>query len=215
MRIPSDKIAAPCNNNVPEVLKHSLYIACCGHIEKENPDYGEKDIISSYLPVWQEFKQYDFDLDRFMNDAAYEQIEDEEMILEILMAECFPGSKRPVARFMIDWLNGHLDFFKMAPDVDSQWKQYSQLQILHCLYNCNSDYEIWDFIAEGVGDMTKLYYWYKGENQYSSITEFTGTPCYCEKDEEKAEQLLNFILKPSTNARLSVRKQAEMLKRTE
>ncbi len=212
MRIPLHRKTDPQDSIDPEVLKRRLYLVCCRYEEKEDSDYDEKYIIPACIQLWQVFKKYDFSLDRFMNDAAYEQIDNQELTLKILMYECIIETNRPIARYMMDWITGYLDFFQLVPGADPKWFKMSQLQLLHCFYNCNSDYEIWEFLAEGVSDMKKLYRWYMGQNPSPIFSEIIRKPCFFEKDEHKAEELLNFILNPSTFAIDSVRKKAEMLK---
>jgi len=196
----------------PETLKRSIYAYCCGKNEEEALIYDEGLIKTEYMPAWQAFKKYDFDLDLFMSECGYKQIEDEGMCIEMLMAACLPLIKQPLSLYMIDWLNGYLDFFKLAPDVNIEWKKYSKTELLHCLFNCETDYDIWNFLAEGIGDMPALYKWYKGLEISPILEAATGIPCYSEKDDKKAEELLDYLLAPSTQSVESVRKQAETLK---
>lgn len=196
----------------PETLKRSVYAYCSGKNEEETPIFDEGQIITECIPAWQAFKKYDFDLDLFMSECGYKQIEDEEMCLEILMGACLPLIKQPLSQYMTDWINGYLDFFKLAPDIDIEWKKYSKTELLHCLFNCETDYDIWNFLAEGIGDMPALYKWYKGLEISPILEAATGIPCYSEKDEKKAEELLDYLLTPSTQTVESVRKQAETLK---
>ena len=197
----------------PETLKPSIYAYCCGKDVKDTSIYDEGLIEQECLPAWRAFSKYDFDLDVFMAESGYMLIEDEEMRNEILMSACFPLIKQPLSQFMADWLNGYLDFFKLAIDVSPEWKEYSKTELLHCLFNCETDYDIWNFLGEGIGDMPALYKWYKGLEISPIIESSTGIPCYNERNEIKAEELLEYLLAPSTQAIGSVRKQAETLKR--
>ncbi len=196
----------------PDTLKRSIYAYCCGKKEEVPPTYDEKQIIPEYLATWQAFEKYHFDLDLFMSESGYKLIDDEEMCIEMLMAACLPLIKQPLSQYMIDWLNGYLDFFKLAQDVNIEWKKYSKTELLHCLFNCETEYDIWNFLAEGIGDMPALYKWYKGLEISPILEAATGIPCYSEKDEMKAEELLDYLLAPSTQTVESVRKQAETLK---
>lgn len=208
-----NKNTTPHCGVTPETLKTSIYAYCCGKDVKFTPIYDEGPIEQECLPAWRAFSKYDFDLDVFMSESGYMLIEDEEKRNEILMSACLPLVKQPISHFMADWLNGYLDFFKLAPDVKPEWKKYSKTELLHCLFNCETDYDIWNFLAEGIGDMPALYKWYKGMEISPILEEATGIPCYNQRDDKKAEDLLAYILAPSTQAVESVRKKAETLKR--
>ncbi len=212
MKIPSHKTPSSHCGVKPKLLKKSIYSYCCGKEEDAPQVYKEDQIIKEYLPIWQAFKLYDFSLDWFMSERGYEKIEDDEQRNEVLMSVCFPLIKQPLSRFMTDWLNGYLDFFKLASDVHVEWKEYSETELLHCLYNCETEYDIWNFLAEGIGDMPALYKWYKGLEISPILETATGIPCYGEQDDKKAEELLDYLLAPSTQSVESVRKQAETLK---
>ena len=200
--------------STPEALKRAIYAHCCGKDETEVSTFAfdEKQIVPEWLPTWKAFMKYNFDFDLFMSESGYLLIEDEEMRNEVLMSACLPLTKQPISQFMIDWLNGYLDFFKLAPDVDSEWEKYSKTELLHCLFNCETDYDIWNFLAAGIGDMPALYKWYKGLEISPILEEATGIPCQNEKDDDKAEEFLTFLLDEKTNATESVRKKAIALR---
>lgn len=189
-------------------LKKVVYAYCCGVKEEEKPKFKEDAIIPELLPVWQAFKKNGFDFYKFMVEKDYELIEDEETRVEVLMAACFPILNLPIARFMTDWLNGYLDFFKRETE------EITDTEVLHQLFFCSSEEEIWKLMAaKGIGDVVSLYHWYKGDDLYPIIGEATGIPCYYEKDEQKASDFLEYLLSDTTVATARVRNVAIDLKK--
>ena len=192
-----------------KALKQALYSYCCGTDKVDDSTYSEENILPIYLPVWETFKRVNFCLDQFMSLKEYEKIEDEEVRVEVLMAVCFPLCQQPISRFMIDWLNGYLDFYEVASDAKESWKEKSETEILQTLYDCDSEQDIWKLLSEGLGDMPALYHWYRGEDFSPALQEIV--PCYNERDLVKAREMLDYLLDPSTNTVESVRRQAEEL----
>jgi len=189
-------------------LKKVVYAYCCGVKEEEKPKFKEDAIIPELLPVWQAFKKNGFDFYKFMVEKDYELIEDEETQVEVLMTACFPILNLPIARFMTDWLNGYLDFFKRETE------EITDTEVLHQLFFCSSEEEIWKLMAaKGIGDVVSLYHWYKGDDLYPIIGEATGIPCYYEKDEQKASDFLEYLLSDTTVATARVRNVAIDLKK--
>lgn len=186
-------------------LKKAVYAFCCGVDEEESPKFDEDAIISDYLPIWQAFKKNGFNFYKFMEDKDYEQIEDEELCVEVLVGVCFPILKLPIGKFAIDWLNGYLDFFKRETD------DITDTEVLRRLFFCSTDKDIWKMMARGIGDIESLYRWYMGMPD-TAIEEATGIPCHYEKDEKKAAEFLDYLLDESTNARDGVREEAMRLK---
>lgn len=186
-------------------LKKAVYAFCCGVDEEESPKFDEDAIISDYLPIWQAFKKNGFNFYKFMEDKDYEQIEDEELCVEVLVGVCFPILKLPIGKFAIDWLNGYLDFFKRETD------DITDTEVLRRLFFCTTEKDIWEMMARGIGDIESLYKWYMGMRD-TAIEEATGIPCYYEKDEKKAAEFLDYFLDDKTNARDSVRNKAMRLK---
>jgi len=189
-------------------LKKVVYAYCCGVKEEEKPKFKEDAIIPELLPVWQAFKKNGFDFYKFMVEKDYELIEDEETQVEVLMTACFPILNLPIARFMTDWLNGYLDFFKRETE------EITDTEVLHQLFFCSSEEEIWKLMAaKGIGDVVSLYHWYKGDDLYPIIGEATGIPCYYEKDEQKASDFLEYLLSDTTVTTARVRNVAIDLKK--
>lgn len=188
---------------VHELMK-AIYAYCCGSKEEKDPKFNEDAIIPEYLSVWQAFKRNGGNFYTFMKDKVYEQIEEEELRMEVLMGVCFPILKLPIAKFMADWLNGYLDFFKR----DSL--EITDTDVLRRLFFCSTDKDIWRMLARG-GDIESLYRWYMGKPD-STIEEATGIPCYYEKDEDMAAKFLDFLLDEKTNATEAVKKEAIRLK---
>lgn len=189
-------------------LKKVVYAYCCGVKEEEKPKFKEDAIIPELLPVWQAFKKNGFDFYKFMVEKDYELIEDEETRVEVLMAACFPILNLPIARFMTDWLNGYLDFFKRETE------EITDTEVLHQLFFCSSEEDIWKLMAaKGIGDVVSLYHWYKGDDLYPIIGEATGIPCYYEKDEQKASDFLEYLLSDTTVTTARVRNVAIDLKK--
>ena len=188
-------------------LKKAIYAFCCGVDEEEKPKFNEIAIITEYLPIWQAFKKNGFDFYKFMQEKDYELIEDDELRVEVLMW-LFPLLNLPIGKFVIDWLNGYLDFFKRETD------DVTDTEVLRRLFFCSTDKNIWEMMARGIGDIESLYRWYMGMPD-STIEEATGIPCYYEKNEKKAAEFLDFLLDESTNATNVVREEAFRLKTIE
>ena len=188
-------------------LKKAVYAYCCGMQEEEKPKFDENAIIPEFLPVWQAFKKNGFDFYKFMVEKDYELIEDEEVRVEVLMGACFPILNLPIARFMTDWLNGYLDFFKRDTD------DITNTEVLRQLFFCTTEEDIWKLMATGIGDIACLYHWYKGDDLYPIIGEATGIPCYYEKDEQKASDFLEYLLSDTTVTTARVRNVAIDLKK--
>ena len=182
-------------------LQKGVYAYCCGMSEEEHPKYNEDAIIPELLPIWIAFKKNNFDFYKFMVEKDYELIEDEELRVEVLMGTCFPILNLPIARFMIDWLNGYLDFFKREKE------NITDTEVLLKLFFCTTEQDIWKLIATGICDIASIYHWYKGDDLYPILGEATGIPCYHEKDENKAKKFLEYLLSDTTVAADSVRKQ--------
>lgn len=138
--------------------------------------------------------------------------DDEISRVEEQMAACL-GQDLPISRYMVDWLNAYLDFFKR--DANLKWEDGSpitDMDVLHHLIACQTDEEIWALMAQGIGDVEMLWAWYMGIHLQPKAEEETG-PCYCERDEDKAERMLNFFLDESTGATESVKVKAASLKK--
>ena len=196
-----------------KALRKIVYSYCCGvdsqdktiynDVKEEAPKkYNEDQIIPEFLAVWQAFKKNGFDFYKFMLEKDFELIEDEEIRVEVLMGGCFPILNLPIARFMTDWLNGYLDFFKRKTE------EFTDTEVLCQLFFCSTEEDIWKLMAKGIGDIACLYHWYKGEYFKSFLKEATGIPCYFEKDEQKASDFLEYLMSDSTGATESVRNEA-------
>ena len=123
------------------------------------------------------------------------------------MAACFPILNLPIARFMTDWLNGYLYFFKRENE------EITDTEVLHQLFFCSTEEDIWRYIATIGGDIASLYHWYKGEYFRPILKEATGIPCYFMKDEQKASDFLEYLLSDTTVATARVRNVAIDLKK--
>ena len=78
---------------------------------------------------------------------------------------------------------------------------------------CSNEHDIWRLIAEKeIMDVSSLYTWYKGQNLEPILEKVTGIPCQNEKDDDKAEEFLSFLLDEKTNATEGVRKEAKALR---
>ena len=196
-------------NNIPSVdphykqrraitkkaLKRIVFSYCCGIDPQVKTSYNEDAIIPEYLPIWNLFKRVDFDFYTFMMNEDYNQIEDDIERDEILVY-CFSFLYLPIARCMPDVANGYLE-----------------LKYIASTFFCSSELDIWRLVAEKeIMDVSSLYAWYKGHNLEPILEKATGIPCQNEKDDDKAEEFLTFLLDGKTNATKSVRKKANVLK---
>lgn len=135
------------------------------------------------------------------------------MDIEELMNSCLSQEHLPISRYMVDWMNGYLDFIKR--DTDLKWENgnpVTDMDILKRLMSCKSDEEIWSLMSKGIGDIKALFLWYKGMDVSPILEDAIGIPCYYEKDDDKAEQMLNYLLDESTGAIEAVKKEAANLK---
>ena len=200
-----------------KTLKREIYRYCCGLGDDEATRINVfhlkmEKIIPEMMPVWKAFEKYGFNFDKLMAEKGYELIEDEELRVEILMSICFPLIHQPISKFMIDWLNGYLDFFERDPKL--RWEDGSEItdtEIICRLFYCDTEQDIWHLMAKGIGDIKSMYLWYKGQNTSPILEGATGIPCYCEKDEMKAELFLKYLLEDSTGAAEKVRETADEL----
>ena len=196
-------------NNIPSVdphykqrraiskkaLRRIVFSYCCGIDPQEKTSYNEDAIIPEFLPLWNLFKRVDFDFCSFMVNEDYNLLEDEILRDEILVY-CFSFLYLPIARFMPDVANGYLELRDIAST-----------------FFCSSEIDIWRLVAEKeIMDVSSLYAWYKGQNLEPILEKVTGIPCQNEKDDDKAEEFLSFLLDEKTNATEGVRKEAKTLR---
>jgi hypothetical protein len=178
-----------------KALRKIVYLYCCGVPPQEKTSYDEGAIIPEYLPIWNLFKRVDFDFYSFMVNKDYNQIEDEIERDEILVY-CFSFLNLPIARFMPDVANGYLEIRDIAST-----------------FFCSTEHDIWRLVAEKeIMDVSSLYTWYKGQNLEPILEKVTGIPCQNEKDDDKAEEFLTFLLDEKTNATDKVRMNAIALR---
>ena len=178
-----------------EALKRIVFSYCCGIDPQEKTSYNEDAIIPEFLPLWNLFKRGDFDFYSFMMNEDYNLIEDEIMRDEIL-EYCFSFLHLPIARFMPDVANGYLEIRDIAST-----------------FFCSSELDIWRLVAEKeIMDVSSLYAWYRGQDIEPILEKATGIPCQGEKDDDKAEEFLSFLLDEKTDATDGVRKEAIALK---
>lgn len=178
-----------------KALKKIVYSYCCGIDPQEKTSYNEDAIIPEFLPLWNLFKRVDFDFYSFMVNKDYNLLEDEILRDEILIY-CFSFLNLPIARFMPDVANGYLEISDIAST-----------------FFCSTEHDIWRLVAEKeMMDVSSLYTWYKGQNLEPILEKVTGIPCQNEKDDDKAEEFLSFLLDEKTNATEGVRKEAKTLR---
>ena len=178
-----------------KALRKIVFSYCCGVEPQEKVSYNEDDIIPEYLPIWNLFKRDDFDFYSFMMNEGYNLIEDEIMRDEILIY-CFSFLNLPIARFMPDVANGYLELRDIAST-----------------FFCSSELDIWRLVAEKeIMDVSSLFAWYRDQDLEPILEIATGIPCHSEKDDDKAEEFLSFLLDEKTDATDGVRKEAIALK---
>ena len=179
-----------------KALKRIVFSYCCGIDPQEKTSYNEDAIIPEFLPLWNLFKRGDFDFYSFMVNKDYNQIEDEIERDEILVY-CFSFLNLPIARFMPNVANGYLELRDIAST-----------------FFCSTEHDIWRLVAEKeIMDVSSLFAWYRGQDLEPILEIATGIPCHSEKDDDKAEEFLSFLLDENINATESVRIKANALKR--
>lgn len=178
-----------------KALRKVVFSYCCGIDPQEKTSYNEDAIIPEFLPLWNLFKRVDFDFYSFMMNEYYNLIENDELRNEILIY-CFSFLNLPIARFMPDVANGYLEIRDIAST-----------------FFCSSELDIWRLVAEKeIMDVSSLYAWYRGQDIEPILEKATGIPCQGEKDDDKAEEFLSFLLDEKTDATDGVRKEAIALK---
>ncbi len=176
-------------------LKKIVYSYCCGVDLQGKTSYNEDAIIPEYLPIWYVFKKINFDFYSFMINEDYNHVEDE-IIRDEILIYCLSFSNLPIARLMPDVANGYLE-----------------IKDLVSTFFCSTVLDLWRLIAEKeIIDVCSLYAWYKGQNLEPILEQITGIPCQNEKDNNKAEEFLLFLLDEKTKATENVRKKAEALR---
>ena len=140
-----------------------------------------------------------FNLNQFMVNKFYLLIEDDITRVEIILDLLCKYAEGPIAELLPDIINGYLEFFNTS---------LPETEVLHRLYKCKTDEDIWQLIAQGIGNVKELYQWYMGECPKPDFKEWFGIPCYCQKNEVKAERMLQYLLEESNGAIESVKKEA-------
>ena len=201
-----------------KALKKAIFEICTGKSIEGRPKYKEESIILSYLCVWNAFKKSNFNMYRFMKEKSYFLIEDENLRIEILM-NVFSLLNLPIANYMVDWMNGYLDFFDRTPDLKlSDIKDCSDdsiitdTDVMVALFNCTSEKEIWQLTSRGLAKIEDLFRCYMGITD-PFIEETTGIPCYIEKNREKGMEFLEYLLMDTTDSTETVRAEAVRLKK--
>lgn len=178
-----------------ETLKKKVFAYCCdeAHENKEYKGaYPDEDIDPDCLPAWEAFKRVDFDLDKFFLEGCYMLIPDNHIRCQILV-DCLSLVK-PISDYIIEWMTGYLDF---GPIEDDDLFKY--------LYFCRTDEEIWDLLGVGIGDIESLFLWYWGIDPFSTYSVACDNVFQREKDEAKANKLLDYILTESPHTTEQVR----------
>jgi hypothetical protein len=202
-----------------KALKKAIFEICTGKSIEGRPKYKEESIILSYLCVWNAFKKSNFNMYRFMKEKSYFLIEDENLRIEILM-NVFSLLNLPIANYMVDWMNGYLDFFDRTPDLklsdidkdNSNDRIVTDTDVMVALFNCTREKEIWQLTSRGLGKIEDLFKCYMGIHD-PFIEETTGIPCYIENNKEKGMEFLEYLLMDTTDSTETVRAEAVRLKK--
>lgn len=155
---------------------------------------------------------------RFIKEESYLLIEDEDLRIEILM-DIFSLLNLPIANYMVDWMNGYLDFFDRTPDLklsdikdSSDDRIITDTDVMVALFNCTREKEIWQLISRGLAKIEDIFRCYMGITD-PFIEETTGIPCYIEKNREKGMEFLEYLLMDTTDSTETVRAEAVRLKK--
>ncbi len=201
-----------------KALKKAIFEICSGKSIEGKPKYKEDSIIPSYLCVWNAFKKCNFNMYRFIKEESYLLIEDEDLRIEILM-NVFSLLNLPIANYMVDWMNGYLDFFDRTSDLKlsdikdcSDDRIVTDTDVMVALFNCTREKEIWQLRSRGLGKIEDLFKCYMGITD-PFIEETTGIPCYIEKNREKGMEFLEYLLMDTTGSTETVRAEAVRLKK--
>ena len=200
-------------------LKKTIFEICTGKSIEGKPKYKEESIIPSYLCVWKAFKESNFNMYRFIKEESYLLIEDEDLRIEILM-DIFSLLNLPIANYMVDWMNGYLDFFDRTPDLklsdidkdNSNDRIVTDTDVMVALFNCTREKEIWQLTSRGLGKIEDLFKCYMGIHD-PFIEETTGIPCYIENNKEKGMEFLEYLLMETTDSTETVRTETVRLKK--
>ena len=175
-------------------LKKDTLKYVCGNYD-DGRVVTEDDIYEEFIPLWNALKSVDFDLNLFFSRKLYEDVP-EDGLSGYITTVCLFYAK-PISVYLVDWFNGYLDFDFVNPDIaaGADWHPANEIEKLEYLWYCKKDEDIWWMLGQGIGNIKDMYEWYMGEKTTPPDL-FNGQypPCYFVKDENKALDMIMYLL---------------------
>lgn len=175
-------------------LKKDTLKYVCGNYDNGR-DETENDIYEEFIPLWNALKSVDFDLNQFFSRKLYDDVPEYGLSGYITTVCLFYAN--PVSVYLVDWFNGYLDFDFVNPDIaaGAEWHPANEIEKLEYLWYCKKDEDIWWMLGQGIGNIKDMYEWYMGEKTTPPDL-FNGQypPCYFVKDENKALDMIMYLL---------------------
>lgn len=163
-----------------------------------NYDDGRKvtkdDIFDVFIPLWNALKSVDFDMNLFFSQKLYKGVS-EDWLCGYLMTVCLFYAN-PISVYLVDWMNGYLDFDFVNPDIaaGAEWHPANEIEKLEYLWYCKKDEDIWWMLGQGIGNIKDMYEWYMGDKIIpSDLFNIDFPPCYFIKDEKKALDMILYL----------------------
>lgn len=128
--------------------------------EAEYSEETERQIRASLESV-------NYDMNEYMLTHSYKMIEDEDVREEFL--RLFFLYHSPSGELIYFYDEKRIDFFTKADDMYENWRIYharrrsdeiNKFDIYYRLYFCETEKDIWDIFADGVGSMFDMFYLY-------------------------------------------------------
>lgn len=149
------------------------------------PDYGfysdaeyseeaERQIRASLESV-------NYDMNEYMLTHSYNMIEDEDVREGFLIAHFLFKSPSDEMFFFDELEISRIDFFTKADDMYDNWKIYherrradeiNKFDIYYRLYFCETEKDIWDIFADGVGNIDNMFDYYYSQDDDDKTYKF-------------------------------------------
>ena len=153
----------------------------------------EEDVIIEFRPLWNSLKRVNYNINQFFSQKLYLDIPDDGLI-EYILIVCLMAVK-PMSDFVVDWLNGYLDFDFINPNIaaGAEWKPTDEIDILEYLWYCRKDEDIWWMFGQGIGNIKDMFEWYMGDKTTPDWFMDQRPPCYFIKDVNKALDMVLYL----------------------
>lgn len=175
-----------------EIKKESLKF-CTGNYD-DDIHVTEADVFEEHFPLWHALKSVDFNLNLFFSHKLYKGIPEDCLSSYIMTVGLI--AVKPMSDYVVDWLNGYLDFDYINSDIASgaEWHPANEIEKLEYMWYCRKDEDIWWLLGQGIGNIKDMFEWYMGDkNIPSDLFNNEFPPCYYIKDENKARDMILYL----------------------